>query len=265
MSSNDGFPWFPCYPTKLLGALAGMKPHEGYLYWIVCLRIYEIDGPCSDSTDALVRRSGLKKALINSALECLFKSGKLVKTSCGIMNPFAEKVLESRKLPRSKIKSGDSRLKKKDEMNQSNGELHLDIEVDSEKRKGKSLSIKADGWPADYAEVFWSRYPRKIGKAKALIILDRVKKSGVVGWAQFLAGLEKHTAWAATKEIQYVKHPTTWLNGEHWNDQLTKGEFKNGTSRQGSGGGFAHNLVDAATGRADQPDQGPEDAPGSVR
>jgi hypothetical protein len=86
-------PWFPCYPTKLLGALSGMKPDQGYVYWIVCLRIYEIGGPCPDNLDTLVRRTGYNRRRVSDALDACFRVGKLVREAAGIMNPFAAEIL----------------------------------------------------------------------------------------------------------------------------------------------------------------------------
>jgi hypothetical protein len=91
--ADDRLPWFPCYPSKLLGALAGMQPHEGYVYWIVCLRIYETGRPCRDTADVLARRTGFPKRKVSEALELCFSTGRLVRTDDGIVNPFASEVL----------------------------------------------------------------------------------------------------------------------------------------------------------------------------
>ena len=93
MPDDDRLPWFPCYPSKLLGALAGMPPAQGYTYWIVCLRIYEIGGPCPDNLDALARRTGFNRRVVSDALDALFRAGKLVREPAGIMNPFAADVM----------------------------------------------------------------------------------------------------------------------------------------------------------------------------
>lgn len=93
MAVVERLDWFPCYPSKLLGALAAMKPDEGYVYWIVCLRIYEVGGPCRDSLDALARRTGMNKRRVTDALDMSFRVGRLVRDGDGIMNPFAAGVM----------------------------------------------------------------------------------------------------------------------------------------------------------------------------
>ena len=90
---KDELPWFRCFPSKWLGALAAMKQDEGYLYIIVCFRIYEVGGPCADTLDALVLRSHMNKRRVSDLLDKLFRAGKLIRTSTGIMNPFAAEVL----------------------------------------------------------------------------------------------------------------------------------------------------------------------------
>lgn len=122
--NDERLPWFPCYPSKLLGAFAAMKPDEGYVYWIVCLRIYEIGGPCPDTLDALVRRTGLNKRRVSDALERLFKGGKLLREQTGIMNPFAAKVMtdvQSFREDRSRAGQKGARVRwEKPELKQSN-------------------------------------------------------------------------------------------------------------------------------------------------
>lgn len=104
---SERLTWFPCYPSKLLGALAGMRPDEGYIYWIVCLRIYEVNGPCPDTLDALARRSGMNKRRVTDALDLSFRAGRLVRVEGGIMNPFASEVLaDSRALREERKRAG---------------------------------------------------------------------------------------------------------------------------------------------------------------
>lgn len=94
MKDEDVLPWFPCEQGKLLGALAAMKPHVGYTYWIVCLRIYDVGGPVADSLDAIARRTGYNKRVVSDALDTLFRSGKLVREGDSIMNPYAREILD---------------------------------------------------------------------------------------------------------------------------------------------------------------------------
>lgn len=91
--TDDKLPWFPCFPEKLLGAIAGMPPAQGYLYIVVILRIYEVGGPLKDRVDALARRTGLNRRVVSDAMTALVHAKKLVQTEDGWINPFAEKII----------------------------------------------------------------------------------------------------------------------------------------------------------------------------
>ena len=128
-AANKIPPWFPCYPTKLLGALAQMQPDEGYLYAIILLRIYETWGPISDSVPALARRAGFRTDRTARLLATLIENGKVERTKDGkISNHFAAEIMDqqSSKLIAArnlKIMAAESRWRK-GELNQQNGHAH---------------------------------------------------------------------------------------------------------------------------------------------
>lgn len=230
--------WFKCFPTKWLGAIYGMEAHVSLIYLTVCLRIYEVDGPCKDDTQVLVRRTGLSKKKVDQALDYLLKKKKLTQTPDGFMNPFAAEILALRDDHVKQLSNSQSgRAKKRWEKEQSNqtsfnADLELDIEVRKESKEDSRATRGNVTWPTDYREQFWAKYPRKVGKAAAMKALDRVYKSGAVDWDRLWCALVKFAAWALSKDIQYVKHPSTWINAGCWDDELTTGEFKNGRTGQ---------------------------------
>lgn len=243
----DALPWFPCYPAKLLGAIAGMKPDQKLVYMIVLLRIYEVRGPCPDSIDALSIRVGLNKRRITDALHALHVAGKLVAVPGGILNPFAIKIMEKgdalhQERVAAGAKGGSTAAEKRKEKQTTTGsqaipdakheDIELDLEIQKESKKDKDSAAKAteraprqdavkSDWPADYQQRFWSTYPRKTEKKAALAKLDAIRKSGTVPWPVLFAGVQRLAAKvkrAATEE-RYIKHPTTWLNRGCWDDQ----------------------------------------------
>jgi len=65
-------------------------------------------------------------------------------------------------------------------------------------------------------DLFWSIYPKKEGKKKAKQIwesrkLDRISEKII------LAVKANIPRW---RDPQYIPNPTTWLNGERWNDEI---------------------------------------------
>ncbi len=91
----------------------------------------------------------------------------------------------------------------------------LDTEKDIDKdidKESKNLSLFAE---------FWELYPRKVNKKKAQdkyykLMKDKVEHSAIMD------GLKTYLKYIRQNDVkaEYIKHPTTWLNGECWNDEL---------------------------------------------
>lgn len=69
-------------------------------------------------------------------------------------------------------------------------------------------------------ETLWKMYPRKIGKPQALKAYQKAVKNGVT-FETVKAGLEAYCRHieANKTEAAYIKHGSTWFNGECWNDE----------------------------------------------
>ena len=68
-------------------------------------------------------------------------------------------------------------------------------------------------------DVFWSAYPRKAGnKQKAFDSFKRVNVSLDV-LLDAIENQKKSAQWSKDNG-QFIPHPTTWLNGKRWEDQL---------------------------------------------
>lgn len=66
---------------------------------------------------------------------------------------------------------------------------------------------------------FWSAYPRKEGKQKARAAFEKV----TVPMEVLLVAIErqKKSAQWSKDGGQFIPHPTTWLNGKRWEDEVT--------------------------------------------
>lgn len=77
--------------------------------------------------------------------------------------------------------------------------------------------------------VFWSEYPRKVGKKKAREAFFKIKP-GQAKFRTIMSALQVHKTTADwTKDGgKWIPHPTTWINGERWEDeiQIESGESK---------------------------------------
>jgi hypothetical protein len=74
---------------------------------------------------------------------------------------------------------------------------------------------------------FWERYPRRIGKAAARKAYEKARKTSQHDDIMF--GLSQQMNSLASREQQYIPHPSTWLTQERWNDEPDHNGRANGT------------------------------------
>lgn len=70
---------------------------------------------------------------------------------------------------------------------------------------------------------WWDTYDHKVGRKKAeSAYRSALKKAGVTE-DLLIAAAASYVAWVRSegKHPQFTKHPSTWLNGEHWRDERT--------------------------------------------
>lgn len=245
-------PWFKCYPSRLLGALAGMNASEQLVYQIVLLRIYENDdGCCQDDIATLVRRTKLSNRAVAEALESLASSRRLYRDDKGfwrnpIADRFTEKIKEIRILESTGGKTGAQRRWQKEKANQQNGNGvaiarpkgphptrdspslplgdSLGLKVVSEERaSGRTI------WDFDQ---FWRQYPHKVGKGAARRAFDAAMKKKGTTFPDLMLGLARY---AAKTDDRPWCNPATWLNQERWLDEpAAQGGVNGGGKREGS-------------------------------
>ena len=64
---------------------------------------------------------------------------------------------------------------------------------------------------------FWKLYPRKVAKKTAFNIFRRLSEKDI---DKILDHLTEHKASFNSLDIKFVPFPSTWLNGERWNDDI---------------------------------------------
>lgn len=92
-------------------------------------------------------------------------------------------------------------------------------EMAGEPRKQRNRTDK--GEPEGFA-AFYDAYPLKKGRRAAAKAYGEALKRAPAGI--ILAGSQRYATEMAGTEPKYIKHPTTWLNGDFWGDappQLT--------------------------------------------
>ena len=79
----------------------------------------------------------------------------------------------------------------------------------------------------DEFEKLWQLYPRKIGKPKAIKSYQKARKNGTT-YEEVLKGINAYIKQieANKTKTEYIKHGSTWFNGQCWLDEY---EVKQGT------------------------------------
>ena len=70
----------------------------------------------------------------------------------------------------------------------------------------------------DRFELFWKQYPRKIAKPNALKAWLKIKPNDQLSQKMIDAVKQQKLS---DREIQFVPHPATWLNGNRWEDEIS--------------------------------------------
>lgn len=120
------------------------------------------------------------------------------------------------------------------EHNQTNEDMQSnDIGVCSQ-TDNKDISIKdasiknSSNNISNEFETLWKLYPRKIGKPKALKAYQKARKNGT-SFEDVKQGIEMYLKQiqAQKTSTEYIKHGSTWFNGECWNDEYNIKETQN--------------------------------------
>lgn len=128
----------------------------------------------------------------------------------------------------------------------------LSEETLKKERKKESSGIRArnasavpDDWPADFGDLFWQAYPRKEEKIAAMKKLAILRKSGIVTFADLMAGVDRYCS--VKREPQFIKQPTVWLNKGCWADETQTGAISG--ERSGNTRPSGHDAIFAAFAR----------------
>lgn len=68
-------------------------------------------------------------------------------------------------------------------------------------------------------EEWWKLYPRKVNKKKTYTLFVKIIKSGSVDFDSLINTTTRYVEYLELTN-QFTMHPTTYLNGERWNDKL---------------------------------------------
>jgi len=70
----------------------------------------------------------------------------------------------------------------------------------------------------DQIETLYEAYPRKVGKINAFSAIEKALKTN--SFDKLLEAVKKYSKSRETEDPQYTKHPASWFNGGHWDDDI---------------------------------------------
>ena len=93
-------------------------------------------------------------------------------------------------------------------------------------------SKKRNDYPDDFEE-FWRIYPRHEDKKKAFKVWQTALKNGATA-DEIIEGAARYAKYRAGEPEQYTKHPSTWLNGDCWENEYSTAGTGYGSGQYGS-------------------------------
>tara|TARA_R110000803_G_scaffold30644_1_gene68983 strand:- start:3051 stop:4073 length:1023 start_codon:yes stop_codon:yes gene_type:complete len=94
---------------------------------------------------------------------------------------------------------------------------YAETHKEKKRKENKRKEEEIDGFEnIEYKfEIFWNLYDKKNGKKKCLDKFLRIKKDDI---DKIIENVQKYVR--STPNTKYRKDPLTYLNGEHWNDEV---------------------------------------------
>jgi len=161
---------------------------------------------------ALARMVGVSESEMQSLVDELDRNGVFSRTRSGIiysrrMVRDAKKSAEGRKSAQKRWAQDTENVEEKPPPNRSpNGSPN------AKKPEARSQNIDIHQF-----DEFWTICPRKVGKGQARKAYTSALKKTT--HAEIMAGMRQYAEFAKDKDIEFIAHPATWLNGERWADE----------------------------------------------
>ena len=179
----------------------------------------DVDGVCFPSITTLSQVTGLNRATIIRGINTLVAEGHIVR-----LGNEHKSTTYGFTLIMEDIMEGENSRILRPEVDSNN---IISLSSKSKNTSGRNLR------PSDpMFYVFWQAYPRRVGKGHARQAFEKAKRFASVH--EIIEGAKKFAVHVADREPQYIPHPTTWLNGERWEDDLeTEVDNRSTTEKKG--------------------------------
>jgi len=166
------------------------------------------------SRETLAKRARCHWRSIDRAIDELVKLGAVTKTHRKNGDAYQSNIYTLRRvLPRVSppTDTGDTGVLTGESLpTDTGGNLTITTELEPSKQELlNDISRKFDQ--------FWAAYPRKKGKGQARTAFEKALTKTDID--TILAGVEAYKEHEDMYDPQFIAHPSTWLNGERWEDE----------------------------------------------
>lgn len=206
------------------------------LYQMLCLNTANTSGELINKIGEMIVPYNIEKIVRDTkyfdfdtvavALELYKKLGLIYEQEDGNLKiTDVERMIGSESANREAIKKREQRLKKKIEGTQEGTNCPIEYRDKSIDIRYKILDNNKKEIYKEKFEEFYKEYPRKVNKKKTLEWFLKNKPNEELFNIIMNKLQEQKKHW---KEKKYIPYPTTWLNGEKWNDELEEENNNNG-------------------------------------
>jgi len=184
------------------------------IYWFYSLK----DGKCTASNATIANILNLVNyRTVQNALTRLEENGFIKREYQDSKKRIREEIIP---LVTFRVSSVDDKVSSVDDTRVSS--------VDDQNKNIYNENIKEENTVVQNFEKFWHEYPNKKNKKKAFEKFKKINPSEEM-FALILEALKKQKKspqWFKDGG-QFIPHPTTWLNGERWNDEISVHKIEN--------------------------------------
>ena len=189
--------------------------------YIVLARFADWDtGIAFPARDTLAERMGSSEKTVDRAVKELVEAGCIEKEFRGRYASARYRVLQVDPKPARGeplgTKMSIDETKMSDEGTKMSGRedknVHITITNEQEPLEQESLNDISHNF-----DQFWKLYPRKVGKGKARQAFEKALEKTDI--ETILAGVEAYVYHEGYNDMEFIAHPTSWLNGERWDDE----------------------------------------------
>ena len=194
------------YAEALMKELADWIIPNGYAKSVLLIlaSFTDHEGRCFPSIDTVSELTGFSRSTTIRALHWCEQHGLIVRSEGGRSTHYQFTCLMENDMTSVSQTPEDNRV--------------ISLEI---RKKKKNTSSVSQTLVENMFDAFWSVYPRKISKGHARLAFRN--KASYSDPASIVNGAQAYARFVEEMQIpqQYIPHPTTWLNGERWEDDLT--------------------------------------------